>query len=351
MTVQHLDFEALYRALIQRDDSYDGRAFVGVTSTGIFCRLSCSARKPKRENCEFYASVSACIDAGFRPCKRCVPMSVAAEADPLVARLVAAMAARPEHRWTEKDVHDLGLNTASVRRSFKRHYGMTFLAFARLSRLQQGFVALADDRTVVDAQWHAGFESGSGFRQAFARLLGVTPQSLQRAGSLRADWIESPLGHMIAVADTQRLHLLEFIDRRALPTELKRLQKNTGEGIGIGRCTPIDRIEAELAAFFEGRAARFDTPLALHGSEFTRVVWSKLRQIPVGETRSYSDIAAEVGRPAAVRAVARANGANQLAIIVPCHRVIGADGSLTGYGGGLWRKQKLIELERKLASV
>lgn len=350
MATKQANFQTLYQALLERDEAYLGRAFVGVTSTGIFCHLTCSARKPKQENCEFFASIAQCIEAGYRPCKRCRPMGLAAQTDPTVGALLAAMQARSEHRWTERDVRELGLSPSSVRRIFKQYYGMTFLAFARLSRLQQGFVSLARGKQIVDAQLDAGFDSGSGFRQAFAKILGVSPNTLRQNTILKADWIESPLGHLIAVADAQQLHLLEFIDRRALPGELQRLQAKTGQRIGIGRVGPIDSIDAELAMFFAGKAAVFKTPLAFHGGAFTREVWSELRRIPVGQTRSYSEIAAAVGRPTAVRAVARANGANQLAIVVPCHRVLGADGSLTGYGGGLWRKQKLITLERQLAT-
>ncbi|AMY68576.1 DNA-O6-methylguanine--protein-cysteine S-methyltransferase / transcriptional regulator Ada [Frigidibacter mobilis] len=171
---------------------------------------------------------------------------------------------------------------------------------------------------------------------------------MPRDALLQADWIDTPIGPMIAVADRRSLHLLEFADRKALPAELARLRKMAG-GIGLGRPAPIDQIAAELGAFFAGTSADFATPLALHGSAFTRAVWQILRQIPPGTTRSYGDIARQMGRPEAARAVARANGANQIALVIPCHRVIGADGALTGYGGGLWRKQRLIELEAALA--
>ena len=153
---------------------------------------------------------------------------------------------------------------------------------------------------------------------------------------------------MIAVADNTHLHLLEFADRKGVPGELKKLEQAAG-GIGIGETKITGQIAAELDAFFAGRSARFETPLKLHGSAFTRDVWRRLIEIPAGETRSYLDLANAIGNPNATRAVARANGANQIAIVIPCHRVIGADGSLTGYGGGLWRKQKLIELEQQYA--
>ena len=155
---------------------------------------------------------------------------------------------------------------------------------------------------------------------------------------------------MIAVADRDSLHLLEFFDRKALRNELKSLQKTTRSAIGIGSQPPLRQLKLELETFFAGHAADFQTPLALGGSEFSRSVWVALRQIPAGHIRSYSEIAAAIGRPFAVRAVARANGANPIALVVPCHRVIGADGSLTGYGGGLWRKQWLIAHERNFRS-
>jgi AraC family transcriptional regulator of adaptative response/methylated-DNA-[protein]-cysteine methyltransferase len=150
---------------------------------------------------------------------------------------------------------------------------------------------------------------------------------------------------MIAVACPHRLHLLEFADRKALPRELARLQKAQPGGIGFGRTVIAQQAAEELRQYFDGQLAEFRTPCAFHGTAFERDVWHLLQTIPAGQTRSYSQIAQELGRPSAVRAVARANGANQLAILVPCHRVLSADGSLTGYGGGLWRKQRLIEIE------
>ncbi len=152
---------------------------------------------------------------------------------------------------------------------------------------------------------------------------------------------------MLAIGSATHLHLLEFTDRKALPAELKRLEAITKGGIGVGRSEPIEQAEQELTAYFAGQSAAFETPLALHGTPFREQVWRELLRIPPGETRSYSEVARLIGRPKAIRAVAGANGANQIAVMVPCHRVIGADGSLTGYGGGLWRKQRLIEIERQ----
>jgi AraC family transcriptional regulator of adaptative response/methylated-DNA-[protein]-cysteine methyltransferase len=336
----------LYDALLARDPAWDGRALVGVTSTGVFCRLTCPARKPKRGNCRFFNTASACLEAGFRPCKRCRPLHTGAE--PLVTALVEALEADPARRWDERALSAQGYDPSTVRRAFKRQFGVTFLEMARLRRLREGFTAVASGERVIQAQLAAGYESGSGFRAAFARLLGVAPGRLSPEALLRAAPIDTPLGAMLAVADDHALHLLEFMDRKGLPAELKRLAEQPG-GLGCGRTDIHGRIENELRAYFAAQPVRFETPLALHGAAFARSVWAALRTIPAGETRSYSDIAREIGRPDAVRAVARANGQNQIAIVIACHRVIGADGSLTGYGGGLHRKRALLELERKAA--
>ncbi|MHA1190188.1 MAG: bifunctional transcriptional activator/DNA repair enzyme AdaA [Alphaproteobacteria bacterium] len=345
------DDETLYAALIGRDPAYEGRAYVCVMTTGIFCRLTCPARNPKRENVLFHATVAACLEAGFRACKRCKPLEAAATADPLVAGLVAALQADPGRRWREGDLVAMGHDPSTVRRAFKRHFDTTFLELARLSRVRNGARTIANGGRVIDAQLDAGFDSASGFRAALARTLGQAPAKFTGDERLMADWIDTPLGVMIVVCDRHGLHLLEFYDCKRLGKELTALMKATGCTIGVGSLPPTVQIKRELAVFFAGTGADFQTPLAFGGSGFAQSVWSALRQIPPGQTRSYADIARAIGRPTATRAVARANGANPISIVVPCHRVIGADGSLTGYGGGLWRKQWLIEHERKFATL
>lgn len=261
--------DKLYDALLARDASYEGRAYVGVVSTGIFCRLTCPARKPRRENCRFFASVAECMADGFRACKRCHPLQPAAEAEPSIKRLLDALEADPERRWSEDDVARMGLDLSTVRRSFRRHFGMTFLEMARQERLRHGFQALADGGRVIDAQIDAGFESPEAFRSAFGRILGLPPAKLRGDGLLRADWIKSPLGTMIAICDAKNLHLLEFADRKALSSELKKLYATSRGDIGIGRFNTHDLVERQLNAFFAGKSPTFDLPMVLHGSAFT----------------------------------------------------------------------------------
>jgi AraC family transcriptional regulator, regulatory protein of adaptative response / methylated-DNA-[protein]-cysteine methyltransferase len=335
--------DILYDALLARSSDYEGQAFVCVKSTGIFCRLSCPARKPKRENTLFFDSIAACVNGGFRPCERCRPLEQASGKEPLVDDLLKLLDRHPDRRWTEDDLVRRGFDPSTVRRAFKRALGVTFLDLARQRRMGEAARRLSAGASVIEAQIDAGYESPSGFRAAFAKLIGEAPAMSQGRELLFVDWIETPLGPMVALADQTHLHLLEFHDRKALPAEVESL------AVASGRTPPIDQIEAELKAYFAGQSGDFRTPLALDGSAFERQVWTKLMKIPLGETRSYSDIAREVGTVRMVRAVARANGANCIAIVVPCHRCIGADGSLTGYGGGLWRKQWLLRHEGKMS--
>jgi AraC family transcriptional regulator of adaptative response/methylated-DNA-[protein]-cysteine methyltransferase len=194
----------------------------------------------------------------------------------------------------------------------------------------------------------ARYDSGRGSREAVTRIIEDSAAAAKGCERLKSDWIETPLGAMLAVADKNTLHLLKFFDGKVLPNELKRLQEKTRSSIAFGRLPPIDSIAEELREYFAGRSAVFQTPIACHGSAFTCKVWGALKAIPPGSTKSYSEIAREAELPSGTRAVGRANGANQIVIVIPCHRVIGADGSLTGYGGGLWRKRWLLQHERRM---
>jgi AraC family transcriptional regulator of adaptative response/methylated-DNA-[protein]-cysteine methyltransferase len=205
---------------------------------------------------------------------------------------------------------------------------------------------IREGKSMLDLQLDQGFESPSGFREAFAKVFGTAPSQARDVDCLYAKWFESPLGPMLALANDAGLYLLEFVDRRGLEREVKTLRARVGRHVVPGEHRHLDRIGSDLAAYFAGRSLSFATPVQLEGTPFQRDVWATLQAIPPGATRSYADVAAAIKRPAAVRAVGRANGDNRLAIIVPCHRVIGADGTLTGYGGGLWRKAWLLEHER-----
>ncbi|MBS0204663.1 MAG: bifunctional transcriptional activator/DNA repair protein Ada [Planctomycetes bacterium] len=335
-----------YQALLDRNSEYDGVVYFGIRTTGIFCRAVCTARKPKFENCEFFYNAQEALLAGYRPCKRCLPMSLPDEPSPLVRQLVEAIESAPEKRWTNQDFHELGVDSSTVRRQFKKRFGMTFVAYARARRMGSALQTIRNGSSIIDAQLEAGYESGSGFRDAFSKFLGVPPKGFQ-GQVLKSDWIDTPLGPMLAVASDEELYLLEFTDRRGLERNIERLRLRTKMAIVPGQNEILCLIRKELKQYFQDGSRKFTTPVAMLGTEFQKSVWQELCRIPSGETRSYSEQARRIGSPDSVRAVAHANGANQTAIIVPCHRVVGFNGDLTGYAGGLAHKQWLIDHERK----
>lgn len=341
----------MYRALLRRDSSYEGVFFVGVKTTRIFCRPTCTARKPKARNVEFFPSTRDALYAGYRPCRRCNPSKPQVEAPAVVKRLRDLVDRSPASRITGEELRAMGIDPSTARRQFQRHYGMTFQAYHRARRLGLALREVRSGESVIGAQIESGFNSSSGFYDAFRKVFGAPPSSAANASCLLARWIETPLGAMIALADERGLHLLEFVDRRGLENEILALRSRTKSAIVPGTNRHLEVIESELRGYFDGQASDFTVPLVVGGSRFEQSVWRLLRTIPPGMTWSYQKLAEKLHRPSATRAVGHANGRNCLALVIPCHRVIRADGSLSGYGGGIWRKQWLIDHERKFAAA
>jgi AraC family transcriptional regulator of adaptative response/methylated-DNA-[protein]-cysteine methyltransferase len=295
---------------------------------------------------EYAASVQEALHRGYRPCRVCDPLGQSAEGPAWLSSLLTEIANTPAPRFRDDDLRARGLDPAAVRRTFKRRFGMTFQAYQRASRLGTAMRALHGGAGTLDAGLDAGFDSDSGFREAFARVFGSTPARARGESLLLAGWLETPLGPMVAVAGDEGLEMLEFVDRRALETEVAAMRRRVGAAIVPGEHPVLAATSAQLREYFEGTRRHFDLPLRQRGSDFQLRVWRALCDIPYGETASYSEVAARVGSPAAVRAVGVTNGRNQIAIVVPCHRVIRSDGSLCGYGGGRWRKHWLLDHER-----
>jgi AraC family transcriptional regulator, regulatory protein of adaptative response / methylated-DNA-[protein]-cysteine methyltransferase len=336
--------EEMQRAFLASDAAYDGLFFTAVRTTGIFCMPSCPAKKPRPENVEFFGTVKDALFAGYRPCKRCRPTESSA---PDWARgLLSRIAADPATRITDADLRDLDLEPARVRRLFLREYGMTFQAYCRALRLGKAFERIRNGGPLDDVVFDSGFDSHSGFRTAFEHLFGNAPGQTRGGDGIRICWVETPIGPMIAGATDQGICLLEFTERRMLEAQFATIRRRFELPIFPGESAPLQQLRAELAAYFSGTRREFTVPLVYPGTPFEQQVWTELLRIPYGETRSYEDLARTVGRPGASRAVGRANGMNRIAIAIPCHRVVNKDGNLCGYGGGLWRKRILLELER-----
>lgn len=337
-----------YKASLNKDSEYEGLFYLGVKTTGIFCRPTCFAKKPQFKNCEFFQTAQEALLAGYRPCKQCKPLLLPHQISPTLQKMIDAVEQNPEKRWKNTDFKALGVESVTLRRHFKKRFGMTFIAYARARRMGLALKQIKLGEPVIEAQLSSGYESGSGFRDAFSRILGSAPSKLGKATVLKAFWIDTELGPMLAVGDDSHLYLLEFVDRRGLEREIERMRKKLNAAIIPGKTAPIEKIEKEIKGYFAGTLKSFTTPLYLLGSPFQRKVWEELMKIPLGETRSYAAIAKSLGKPTAFRAVAQANGANQLCIIIPCHRVINSDGKIGGYGGGISRKEWLLQHERRL---
>ncbi|MDR6525783.1 AraC family transcriptional regulator of adaptative response/methylated-DNA-[protein]-cysteine methyltransferase [Chryseobacterium rhizosphaerae] len=340
--------QIMYEASFNKDSSFEGIFWMAVKTTGIFCRPTCTARKPKFENVEFFSNTKDPILKGYRPCKVCKPLENPDVTPEHIKKLLQEIAEDPSLKLKDYDLVKRGLEPATVRRWFLKHHGITFHTFQRMSKLNTAFKKLQQGESVTEVAFETGYESLSGFNESFKNIFGVSPKNNRIEKIIDLKRIETMLGTMIACADENGICLLEFSDRKALPTELKSISKDLNANIVQGENPHFITLEKELSEYFEGRRTTFTVPLSPVGTSFQKQVWDILQTIPYGTTRSYQDQADILGNPKSVRAVANANGFNKISIIIPCHRVIGSNGQLTGYGGGIWRKQKLLELEKAI---
>jgi AraC family transcriptional regulator of adaptative response/methylated-DNA-[protein]-cysteine methyltransferase len=316
-----------------------------VRTTAVFCRPSCPSRKPLTENVEYFATAREAIFSGYRPCKRWNPMQVNGQPPEWVERLLVEVEKDPARKMKDSLLRELQIDPARARRYFRKNYGMTFQAYCRGRRLGKALEQIREGSKLDDVILEHGYDSHSGFRDAFQRTFGQTPGSSREMDCVRMAWIESPVGPLLAGATDQGICFLEFTDRRMLEAQLGKLRKLFSGAIVPGENHHLKFLREELQLYFEGKLRQFKVSLVYPGTPFQESVWNQLLQIPYGETRSYEQIALSIGKPEAIRAAASANGMNRIAILIPCHRVINKSGQLGGYGGGLWRKQLLLNLE------
>jgi AraC family transcriptional regulator of adaptative response/methylated-DNA-[protein]-cysteine methyltransferase len=332
-------------AYLRKDRTYDGIFFLGVKTTGIFCRPSCPARRPLPRNVDYFSNVREAIFAGYRPCKRCRPLETDGRPPDWIDRALE-MAQRAEARIRDSELKRTGIDPYRVRRYFQKHYGMTFQAYCRAQRMGDALTELRTGATLDDVALGNGFESHSGFRDAFMRTFGRAPGASRTLDRIVVSWQESPLGPLVTAANDQGICLLEFTDRRMLEAQFETLKRLFSCAVLPGENEHIAQLREELDGYFDGKLRQFSVPLVYPGSPFQVRIWNELRRIPYGETYSYEALANRIGTPSGQRAVGHANGLNRIAIVIPCHRVVNKDGKLGGYGGGLWRKQRLLDLEK-----
>lgn len=338
--------EEFYTALVNRDENYLGSFIVGVKTTSVCCIATCRARKPKKENVLFFKNLKDALESGFRPCKICKPTENIYDTPPEMEKAIQLVQSNPKKKITDQILRENNLSPTSVRRWFNKNYGITFHAYQRMYRINQAYLELKDGSSATDIAFNSSYESLSGFNYTFKKIKGQSPTRTQSTENIYINRLSSPIGPMLICATNQGICLLEFTNRKMLETELSDLQKRLQTHITIGTNKHIKQAKIELEEYFEGTRMQFEVPLHPIGTDFQKKVWNALMDIDYGKTKSYLDQAISIDNKKAVRAVANANGCNKIAIMIPCHRVIGSNGKLTGYGGGIERKRWLLEHEQ-----
>ncbi|WP_374418381.1 bifunctional DNA-binding transcriptional regulator/O6-methylguanine-DNA methyltransferase Ada [Novosphingobium arvoryzae] len=344
MTVSMIDPDECWTAVLGRDRAFDGRFVTGVLSTGIYCRPSCAARHPRRENVRFFADGAAARGAGLRPCKRCLPDDVSRDERAVLAAIAAIRAAEQPLALAALAA-ETGYSPTHFQRVFTRHTGLSPAAYARALMAERAAQALTEERRVTDAVYAAGYSGPSRFYAANEGRLGMTPSAWANGGrgvTIRWAVVPTTLGDMLVAATDKGVCRLSFGEGRAA------LEARFPNAELVAGGAEFARLLDEVIRAVEAPGDFAHIPLDVKGTAFQEAVWRELRRIPAGETRSYAELAAAAGNPGAVRAAGSANGANNVAVLIPCHRVIRSDGSLGGYAYGLEVKRALLQREGAL---
>lgn len=339
------DDDARWAAVVRRDAGADGQFYYSVSTTGVYCRPSCTSRLARRENVRFHATRADAEQAGYRPCKRCRPDQPSLTEQ--YATMVAAACRQIENAETAPDLDTLaqlaGLSRFHFHRIFKAITGVTPRDYAAAHRAQRVRCALARSATITDAIYDAGFNSSGRFYAQSKQMLGMTPTGFRAGGAdtaMRFAVGECSLGAILVAATGIGVCAILLGDDP--DTLLRNLQDRFPRTELIGGDSDFEQWVARVVGFVETPARGLDLPLDIRGTIFQRRVWQALREIPPGSTATYAEIAKRIGSPKAARAVAQACAANTIAVAIPCHRVIRNDGKLSGYRWGIERKRALL---------
>lgn len=336
-----MDDKEKWEAIISNNKEADGKFYYAVKTTGIFCRPSCSSKQPSKENVLIFNTREDAMSAGFRPCKRCRPdideYNPMADMAGEIKRIVESSGSNKE--LLEDNLRSFGVSRQRMSQVFKNHYGKTINEYSNVIRLEAAKDKLRNsDEQIIDIAYSLGFESISAFFAFFRKLTDMTPGEYKDMDKTSNEGImysiyDTSYGPVTIGAINSGIKTLQFGERAPVSIEQKRTSLS-------------DKAAYELNEYLSGRRKQFEVPIIYEGTPFQRQVWTELLNIPYGETRSYKDIAAAIGNPKGVRAVGMANNKNKLMVLIPCHRVIGANGALVGYAGGIELKEKLLKLER-----
>ncbi|WOF42861.1 bifunctional DNA-binding transcriptional regulator/O6-methylguanine-DNA methyltransferase Ada [Sphingopyxis indica] len=344
MSFETMTDDQCWAVMQRRDKAFDGRFIVGVLTTGIYCRPSCAARQPLRANVRFFRDGADARAAGLRPCKRCLPDDVGRDEAAVLAAIKAIQTSEEPLALADLAART-GYSPTHFQRVFTRHTGLSPAAYARALREERAREALSEAGRVTDAIYDAGFSGPSRFYENMEGRMGMTASAWANGGKgATIHWAVVPtsLGDMLVAATGKGVCRLSFAEGREALEErfpAAELVEGGAEFAGLLKQV-VDAVETPALGFDH-------IPIDVKGTAFQEAVWRELRKIPAGETRSYAEIAAAVGKPKAVRAAGSANGANNVAVLIPCHRVVRSDGSLGGYAYGLPIKEELLKREAR----
>ena len=339
--------DAAWAAVLARDARYDGRFVYAVRTTSIFCRPSCPSRRPHRRHVAFYEGPASARAAGFRACRRCTPEAMPPGAR-AIERVRAHIDAHLEDRLTLAELSGVAeLSPSHLQKAFKAALGLSPRDYVRLRRAESFKAEVRSGRSVTDALYEAGYGSGSRLYSDANARLGMTPGAYKRGGegqTVRYSTAACPLGRLLVASTERGLCAVQLGESEAALEGALRKDYPRAEVVRDDRV--LKPMLAAILAHLDGDVPRLDLPLDVAATSFQWRVWRSLQAIPYGETRSYAQVAAALGQPKAVRAVARACASNRVALLVPCHRVVRTDGSLGGYRWGVARKRRLLEKEK-----
>ncbi len=337
-----MSFDEMYAILGTRDTSYNAIFITAVQTTGIFCLPSCRARTPLAKNVRFYQSTSEAIQNGFRPCKVCKPLEQNGNIPDHIENLIKEIQDKPNNKITDDHLVARGIKPHTLRRWFKKNHGITFHEYQRSLRMGNAALDIKNGKSITHTADENGDDSIRGFRDGYRVVFGVSPSK-----SVEKRRVTTPLGILIACASEQGLCYLGYDKQLRIDAQLAEIAKELDAAILPGSNEHLTQAASELSEYFDGSRKEFSVSLHMVGTEFRKKVWVSLLDIPYAKTVSYKEQSISVGNLKAIRAVASSNGANKISIIIPCHRVIGSDGSLTGYASGLHRKKWLLDFERR----